>query len=271
MKMLLPLFVAPSTLSARVLVYFALTSSLVLAYADDRSGLYFDWNSLIWMLIGALGWGVVSFWLGRRSGRRVDAPSIAAPRPVSVKPADDSESGGSDKDAKAQEINENFSDYLTPLDETTTVTVEELSSVVEQVDLFLLLGRHEVAISMLLARIRTEGDNDPRTWFKLLDIYHAREDRFNFEKLANDIRVRFNVALPTWEACSIEAEGRHGLEHFPHLLARISDCWGTSSSLSYLQSLMKDNRSGERSGFSEDAFREVMFLIGIVEQKSDPK
>ena len=56
---------------------------------------------------------------------------------------------------------------------------------------------------------------------------------------------------------------------FPHLLARISDDWGSSASLDYLQSLVKDNRSGERAGFNEDAFREVMFLIGILEQAND--
>ncbi len=274
MKMLFPWFVGPAALaplSARVLVSFALTGSLVVAYAGDSPGLFFDWNSLIWMLIGALGWGGGAYLLGLRPGRRADAQSVVVPKPVSVKPADNSELGAGGKDAKVHEKNENFSEYLTPLDETTTVTVEELSNLVEQVDLFLLLGRHEVAVSMLLARISTEGDNDPRTWFKLLDIYHARDDRANFKKLANDIRVRFNVALPSWEASAQRAEGRHGLEHFPHLLSRISDGWGTSSSLSYLQSLVKDNRSGERSGFSEDAFREVMFLIGIVEQGADPK
>ncbi len=164
--------------------------------------------------------------------------------------------------------NENFSEYLTSLDEATTVTVEEVSDIAEQVDLFLMLGRHEVAISMLLSRIGEENESDPRLWFKLLDIYHSRGDRASFEKLANDIRVRFNVALPTWEDRTLQAEGRHGLEHFPHLLEKISDFWGTSSGLEYLQSLIKDNRSGGRAGFNEDAFREVMFLISLLEQKA---
>jgi hypothetical protein len=34
---------------------------------------------------------------------------------------------------------------------------------------------------------------------------------------------------------------------------------------------MKDNRSGERTGFNEDAFREVMFLISILEQEAGPQ
>jgi hypothetical protein len=254
------------SLALRVLTCFAATSTL--AFADDLPGLYFDLNSLIWMLIGALGWGAVSYWLGRRSRRSSDFPSAFVPRSVPISPANNFLAGEREKDGESGEKSENLSEYLTPLDETTTVTVEEVSNIAEQVDLFLMLGRQEMAISMLLARIGAEDDGDPRIWFKLLDIYHAREDRANFEKLANDIRVRFNVALPSWEDSTLQAEGRHGLEHFPHLLARISDDWGTSSCLSYLQSLVKDTRSGERAGFNEDAFREVMFLIGVLEQKT---
>ena len=257
----------------RVMVCFAATGTvtLALAFADAQLRLVFDLNSLIWMLIGALGWGAVSYWLGRRSSRRSEMFSAFVPRPVPVSPANNFLASERDKGEESDKKSENLSEYLTPLDETTTVTVEELSNVVEQVDLFLLLGRHEVAVSMLLARIREEDRSDPRTWFKLLDVYHASGDRASFEKLANDIRGHFNVALPTWEDSTLQAEGRHGLEHFPHLLERISDCWGSSSSLSYLQSLVKDNRSGARTGFNEDAFREVMFLISILEQARDRK
>lgn len=268
MKMLFSLpmvFTAFFSFPIRVLVSFSATAPMFLAHADDWNGFVFDLNNLIWMLVGALGWGSISYWLGRRSVRRIDAPSAFVPKPASAKPAKSAGPVGSG------EKDENISEYLTPLDETTTVTVEELSSIVEQVDLFLLLGRHDVAISMLLDRIGIEGDGDPRVWFKLLDIYYARGDSANFEKLANSIHVRFNVALPSWEDCTLQAEGRHGLEHFPHLLARISDCWGSSASLNYLQSLMKDNRSGERTGFNEDAFREVMFLISILEQEAGPQ
>lgn len=251
------------SLAPRVLTCFAASSTV--AYAGELPELYFDLNSLIWMLIGALGWGSLSYWLGRRSMRRSDLSFHSLPRPVAAKPP----AAASEKGDESGEKSENLSEYLTPLDETTTVTVEEVSSLAEQVDLFLMLGRQEMAISMLVARIGAEDDGDPRIWFKLLDIYHAREDRANFEKLANDIRVRFNVALPSWEDSTLQAEGRHGLEHFPHLLARISDGWGSSASLGYLQSLVKDKRSGERTGFNEDAFREVMFLIGILEQARD--
>lgn len=249
----------------RLMVLVSATSTLAMADSDGQLRLVFDLNSLIWALIGALGWGLISYLLKRRIFHRNDVRLV---KPVAVKPVVNSgeeESGASESGKK----NENFSEYLTPLDETTTVTVEELSNVVEQVDLFLLLGRYEVAVGILLARIGEEDRNDPRTWFKLLDVYHASGNRASFEKLANDIRGRFNVALPTWEDSTVQAEGRHGLEHFPHLLEKISDCWGSSSSLSYLQSLVKDNRSGARTGFNEDAFREVMFLISILEQARD--
>lgn len=254
-------------LPLRMLAGFLLMAPLVQAHADDWAGLYFDLTSLVWMLVGALVWSVVYYLLDRLPVRRGHTRAAFVSKPVPGNSRASDQALVVDKGAGAEEKNDDFSEYMTPLDEDTTVTVEEVSDVVAQVDLFLLLGRFDVAISMLLARIGSENDDDPRTWFKLLDIYHSQGDRANFDKLAENIRVRFNVTLPTWDESTLQAKKRYGLEHFPHLLGRISESWRSSSCLSYLKSLARDNRSGARTGFSEEAFREVMFLISILEQE----
>jgi len=254
------------SLFVRVVACFAATSTL--AHADGLPSLYFDLNSLVWMLIGALGWGSVSYWLGRRSSRHVDAPCAVSPQPVPVNPVSNADATSRDKEIEAAQKNENLMAYLTSLNEATTVTVEELSDVIEEADLFLLLGRPEMAIDLLLAHIRQEGGAGSQIWFKLLDVYRDRGMLAEFESLANNIHVRFNVSPPTWRAGLLEVESHFGLEHFPHLLAKISDSWRTTACLSFLRSLENDKRGGDeaRAGFQEDAFREIIFLIEILER-----
>lgn len=236
------------------------------AHADDWEGVHVSWGSLFWMLVGALVTGVVSVVSSYVSSRRRNFEPNFVHRQIKAGPVSHPKMNG-EVARREEEENDDSSDYLTSLDETTTVIVEELSNIIEQADLFLLLGRPEMAISMLLSCIMKEGENDPRVWFKLLDIYHGQGDRHNFALLANKIHQHFNVAQPSWEFRTLEAAGRHGLDHFPHLLARITATWGTPEGLKYLNSLVNDDRGEKRSGFSEDAFREVMFLISLLEQE----
>jgi len=99
----------------------------------------------------------------------------------------------------------------------------------------------------------------------LLDVLHTQGLRQEFEKLAAEIRERFNVALPTWEGANARSHELTGLEHFPHLFAKITSHWNDPDCLEYLHSLIQDNRNGERGGFHLDAFRELLMLIGVLE------
>ena len=155
------------------------------------------------------------------------------------------------------------------LDETTTVTVEEISSIEEEVDLVLMLGRPDTAIQMLLGRIESEkksGKCEPMAWFKLLDIYYNQNMRDHFSRLALEIRDHFNVELPTWQSRTDLASMRRGLEHFPGILKKIRDNWNRPSIRDYLRNLMQDNRQGARHGFQEDAFRDILLLSEICDE-----
>lgn len=49
---------------------------------------------------------------------------------------------------------------------------------------------------------------------------------------------------------------------FPHILARITDLWGTSALDTYLDSLMLDDRGG-RQGFPPEVATEIFHLISV--------
>jgi len=220
----------------------------------------FDASSYIWILIG--GAIVAALVVLRWRSARVAAPPMRMPvlqMPAEIKAATSGEASGL-KPAHSTE-------YWVGLDAATTVTVEELSRIEEEAEVFLMMGRPDVAIKVLRDYLNVEPDCKAYVWFKLLDIYHVQDMREPFDGLAQEIRTRFNVALPTWDTSRAEAELRHGLEHFPNLLAKISLCWNDPSGLDYLQGLMQDNRQGGRTGFHEDAFRDLLLLFDVLEAK----
>lgn len=219
---------------------------------------YFDAHSLAWMLIGG---AIVAAGIFLRSRRaREAAPPPRNPvlkMPSEVNPA------------TSGEAEAHLTEYWIGLDEATTVTVEVLSRIEEEAELFLMMGRPDVAIKVLRDHLGAEPDCKAYIWFKLLDIYHVQGMRKPFDCLAQEIRTRFNVALPTWDESLAEAESRHGLEHFPNLLAKITLHWNDPSGLEYLQGLMQDNRQGKREGFHEEAFRDMLLLFDVLEARMD--
>jgi hypothetical protein len=157
--------------------------------------------------------------------------------------------------------------YWRPLDQATTATVDELSSVEEEAEVFLLLGRMDMAIGVLRHHVEANDAAPAHVWMSLLDVLHAQGLRQEFEKLAPEIRERFNVALPTWGDANARSNELTGLEHFPHLFAKITAHWNSPDCLDYLRSLAQDNRNSERGGFHQEAFRELLILIGVLESK----
>lgn len=224
----------------------------------------FDLGALIWMLVGAAVAGLICMIQDSisRAGR------MSPPRVVSIPtPGSQPENGMGEPNTQGGGQEPHPMEYWTNLEEATTVTVGELSRVEEEAEVFVMTGRPDVAIKVLRDYLNFEADCRISVWFKLLDIYHSQGMRGEFKKLAHEIRKRFNVALPTWEDSRARMESRHGLEHFPHLLDKIAQHWNDPAGLADLQELMRDNRHGKRTGFHEEAFREMLLLYEVLEIK----
>ena len=156
------------------------------------------------------------------------------------------------------------------LGQAATVAVDEMSCVEEEAEVFLLLGRMDMAIGVLRHHVEANDAAPAHVWMSLLDVLHAQGLRQEFEKLAPEIRERFNVALPTWEDANARSNELTGLEHFPHLFAKITAHWNSPDCLDYLRSLTHDNRNGVRGDFHLEAFRELLMLVGVQEQMEKP-
>jgi hypothetical protein len=171
-----------------------------------------------------------------------------------------------EKDAGSSK--EIYSPCWTSLEETTTVMVEEMASAEEEAEVFLLLGRADMAIGVLRHHIEAHRNTSPHVWMALLDIFHAQGMLGEFEKLAAEIKTRFNISKPTWENADKLNLKLSELEHLPHVLGKIISQWHDASCHSHLYSLIQDDRKGERAGFQQAVFREILFLISILEFKA---
>lgn len=249
--LLLAVFLLAMQAAPAVAVPGAASAAKVFSAETESSG-------ALWLLLGGAGLGLAFFWFVRRS-RTFSAPP-STPRRVVVVPA---QRGPHVAEADSVEA----AKYWIPLDQDTTVTVDELSSVEEEADVFLLLGRMDMAIGVLRHHVESNDDAPAHVWMRLLDVLHGEGLRQEFEKLASEISGRFNVALPTWEDANARSSELTGLERLPHLLAKITASWNSPDCLDYLRSLLQDNRNGERAGFHVEAFREILMLIGVLEYK----
>lgn len=173
----------------------------------------------------------------------------------------------------------------------TTLQATELSEqsgfnpVMELADIMLAFGRVKGATEALAEFIEASPDEALQPWVKLLDIYRQNGMREDYESLAQRLKLHFNVAPSDWETIPDlpPQPARIGNEEaatFPALLPRlpsirkivhvrdgIARTWGTPECLDYLNRLLRDNRKGERQGFSLPTVNELLFLQDILENR----
>lgn len=220
-----------------------------------------DWG---WLLLALAAAGWLLFWFFAWRGQGATSGRISAPRPVSpMVPDGQARRAGGDPVKPGRD-----SSFWTPLDQSTTVTVEELDDVEEEAEVFLLLGRLDMAIGVLRHHLEADADAPAHVWMTLLDVLHSQGLRLEFEKLAAKIQEKFNVALPSWEDANKRSGELSGLEHFPHLLDKIVAHWHDPHCLDFLHTLVQKDRKGERNGFHQEAFRDVLLLIGLLDYKA---
>lgn len=142
----------------------------------------------------------------------------------------------------------------------------EQDSVVELADIMLSFGRSLGAAQALSDFIAAHPKQGVKPWIKLLEVYRHAGMRTEFEELAPRLNRSFNVRVPAWEAFD-DADGGDTLENYPHIMTRLNVGWDDPDALDYLQSLLRDNRNGQRLGFPLPVIGEILLLIAIQRQR----
>jgi Tfp pilus assembly protein FimV len=143
---------------------------------------------------------------------------------------------------------------------------DDHESALELAEIMLSFGRTQGAVQTLADYVESNPKKAVQPWLKLLDVYRDAGMRDEFETLAQQLHVTFNIETQTWDG------GRRGasaetLEGYPHVVERLSAAWPEQACLDYLNQLLRDNRDGARTGFPLPVIAEITFLAALLEAR----
>lgn len=152
-------------------------------------------------------------------------------------------------------------------DHMGVLSVEEFDSVVDEARILVSMDRINEAISLLRQHIDEQPKSSLQPWVYLLDLYRSLDKKDDFLELAKRFHLAFNVMAPQWEHKQVAMIVATTLEEFPHIIDQLLSMWPNPESKDYLEALIKDNRAGERAGFSIEVAQEIALLISILEMR----
>lgn len=142
-------------------------------------------------------------------------------------------------------------------------------------EIMLSFGRVSGAAKTLQEYVAANPQEALRPWIRLLEIYQANGMREEFEAMALKLNRNFNVEVIHWPtdekradpaAAPLATDPRKAvtLETITHVRDRLLSLWGGSECLPYLEQLLRDNRNGQRAGFTLPVVEELLFLIDLL-------
>ena len=129
-------------------------------------------------------------------------------------------------------------------------------------------NRADEAIEHVKWAIRAQPKVSIELWLYLLDLYRQQNRQDDFENYAKAMHQTYNVMIPQWQEKKVAMVVAQTLEDFPHLAEKLCAIWSTAvPATDFLQSLVDDNRDGERLGFSRAVVDEILLLCLVLEAR----
>lgn len=166
-------------------------------------------------------------------------------------------------------------DSVLSINATTLDEHFEVNPVMELADIMLSFGRVKGAAQALQEFIDHNPEEALQPWIRLMEVYRMAGMRTEFESVASNLNQHFNVEVQGWESGPAEAPDEAGviaamprpqsLEDMPRLANAIIDLWDSGDVVGYLYQLLRDNRGGQRQGFTMPVVDDILFLIELKE------
>ena len=156
-----------------------------------------------------------------------------------------------------------FNPYFRHETPATSIEVVEVADALLQAELLVQLGDPKQAMTLLSKHIRETEKPGPAVWLMLLGLYQSTGREAQYNALGAGFKVLFNAEVPPW-ATTPDAMARE-LESYGTVIARLQSAWGGSEARIALDGLLRDDRGGSRQGFTLTAYRELIFLVEIVD------
>jgi hypothetical protein len=143
-----------------------------------------------------------------------------------------------------------------------SIHIEEISDITQEAEFWMSVNDPHRAIEILEPQSRDENQTTPVTWLYLLDLYRLVGDEDNYRDLRARFKLKFNAKIPNFNE-EILAGSARSFEDFPHLVANCCALWHSEDIFGFLESLLVDDREGERVGFDLPVYRDILFLLSI--------
>lgn len=175
-------------------------------------------------------------------------------------------------------------DSVLSINATTLDEHFEANPVMELADIMLSFGRVKGAAQALQEYIDNNPQEALQPWIRLMDVYRMAGMREEFEAVARNLNQHFNVEVQSWsdgkEAAEVDlmldggdaghpASGTPAraqtLEDMPRIISSVVKMWDGEDVVGYLYELLRDNRGGQRQGFSLPVVEDILFLIELKE------
>lgn len=143
----------------------------------------------------------------------------------------------------------------------------EAEDALQQARVLVGSGKPKSAIQLLDRAVNAETPQPLETWLYLLDLCREAALKTEFENYAQKLHQHFNVMTPQWEKVEVPLVVASSLEEFPHISEQLVKHWQNGSADTYLQSLLTDNRGGERAGFGPEVMQEILLLQGLLNNR----
>ena len=163
----------------------------------------------------------------------------------------------------------------------------EANPVMELADIMLSFGRVKGAAQALQEYIDHNPQEALQPWIRLMDVYRMAGLREEFDNVARNLNLHFNVEIQQWDPAEPKLN-RHtidmvlddveqldqavptqpkavSLEDLPRITQQIVDLWRDGDVVGYMQQLLRDNREGKRAGFPLQVVADMLFLVELKE------
>jgi len=139
--------------------------------------------------------------------------------------------------------------------------------IVDQAEVFVAHGYANLAINLLQEHLHQAPAESPVPWLLLLDLLLREGDEQGYAEASKECRRHFNVHFSD-HPLALEQDGNRGLETYPHILEMLTRAWNTPDINTLFTDLIYDKRGGVRMGFEPGAYRDILLLRDIAQQKT---
>ena len=143
-----------------------------------------------------------------------------------------------------------------------SIHIEEISDITQEAEFWMSVNDPHRAIEILEPQSADEHPQTPITWLYLLDLYRLVGDEVKYGQMRRRFKGKFNARIPEFNEEVIASPVR-SFEDFPHMVANCCALWSTNDIGGYLESLLVDNREGDRLGFDLPVYRDILFLLTL--------